>query len=99
VDSDQSHLAPKAVLTAVVKRVDLVVYEGAQDVIQGRLQGGHLTQGLKEGGITYAPVRLDFPGKQEALRRLEELKAKIISGELQVPTHPDQLQAAGKGPP
>jgi basic membrane protein A len=86
VDSDPSHLAPKAVLSAVVKRVDLVVYEAVRDQQQGRFQGGSLSLGLREGGITYAPVRLDFPGKAEALRTLEELKAKIIAGELQVPT-------------
>jgi basic membrane protein A len=89
VDSDPSHLAPKAVLSAVVKRVDLVVYEAVRDRLQERFQGGNLTLGLKEGGIAYAPVRLDFPGKQDALRTLEELKAKIISGEIKVPTHPD----------
>lgn len=101
VDSDPSHLAPKAVLSAVVKRVDLVVYEAVRDQVRGRFQGGNVSLGLKEGGITYAPVRLDFPGKDAALARLEELKAKIISGELQVPTHPDQLQSpnAANGKP
>jgi basic membrane protein A len=94
VDSDPSHLAPKAVLSAVVKRVDLVVYEAIRDQVQGRFQGGNLSLGLKEGGITYAPVRLDIPAKEQALRTLEELKAKIISGDIKVPTHPDQLGAA-----
>ncbi|HYO51491.1 BMP family ABC transporter substrate-binding protein [Archangium sp.] len=98
VDSDPSHLAPKAVLSAVVKRVDLVVYEAVRDRVQGRFEGGNLSLGLKEGGITYAPVRLDFPDKDEALRKLEELKAKIISGEIKVPTHPDQLRPATNGP-
>lgn len=101
VDSDPSHLAPRAVLSAVVKRVDLVVYETIRDQVQGHFQGGNLSLGLKEGGITYAPVRLDTPNKEQALRTLEELKAKIISGAIQVPTHPDQLKAirAGTGNP
>ncbi len=94
VDSDPSHLAPKAVLSAVVKRVDLVVYEAVKDQMHGRFQGGNLSLGLREGGITYAPVRLDFPGKDDALRKLEELKAKIIAGEIKVPTHPEQLEPA-----
>ncbi|WNG19696.1 BMP family protein [Cystobacter fuscus] len=93
VDSDPSHLAPKAVLSAVIKRVDLVVYEAVRDQVRGQFRGGTQTLGLKEGGIAYAPVRLDFPGKDEALRTLESLKAKIIAGEIQVPTHPSQLTA------
>jgi basic membrane protein A len=98
VDSDPSHLAPKAVLSAVIKRVDLVVYEAVRDQVRGQFRGGSQALGLKEGGIAYAPVRLDFPGKDEALRTLESLKAKIITGELQVPTHPDQLKASKPRP-
>ena len=89
VDSDPSHLAPEAVLSAVVKHVDLVVYEAIREQRQGRFQGGNVSLGLKEGGMGLAPVRLDFPGKEEALRTVEALRARIISGELKVPTQPE----------
>jgi basic membrane protein A len=98
VDSDQSHLAPEAVLTSMLKRVDLGVYEAVRDLSQGKLEGGDVTLGLKEGGVTYAPVRVDFPGKAEALQKVEELRAKIVSGELQVPTNPAQLTGAPAKP-
>ncbi|MBM7114516.1 BMP family lipoprotein [Archangium primigenium] len=91
VDSDPSHLAPQAVLSAVVKRVDRVVYEAVKDERAGTFQGGTQNLGLKEGGITLAPVRLDFPGKAEALGALADFQAKIIAGDIRVPTHPDQL--------
>ncbi len=98
VDSDQSHVAPEAVLTSMIKRVDLGVYEAVRDLAEGKLQGGDVVLGLKEGGVTYAPVRVDFPGKAEALQKVEELRGKIVSGELQVPTHPSQLTAAPAKP-
>ncbi|MFE8602559.1 BMP family ABC transporter substrate-binding protein [Archangium violaceum] len=98
VDSDQSHLAPEAVLTSMLKRVDLGVYEAVRDLSQGKLEGGDVVLGLKEGGVTYAPVRVDFPGKTEALQKVEELRAKVVSGEIQVPTHPSQLTAAPAKP-
>ena len=98
VDSDQSHLAPEAVLTSMLKRVDLGVYEAVRDLAQGKLEGGDVMLGLKEGGVTYAPVRVDFPGKTEALQKVEELRAKIVAGEIQVPTHPSQLSAAPAKP-
>jgi basic membrane protein A len=98
VDSDQSHLAPEAVLTSMLKRVDLGVYEAVRDLSQGKLTGGDVMLGLKEGGVTYAPVRVEFPGKAEALQKVEELRAKVVSGELQVPTHPSQLTAAPTKP-
>lgn len=96
VDSDQSHLAPEAVLTSMVKRVDLAVYEAVRDLADGKLEGGDVALGLKEGGVTYAPVRVDFPGKEEALKKVEELRAKIVSGQLEVPTNPSQLAAPAK---
>ncbi len=86
VDSDQFELAPKAMLTSVLKRVDLTIYETVRDQTQGRFQAGLSTLGLKEEGIALAPVRLDFPGKEEALRKVDALKAKIIAGELKLPT-------------
>ncbi|HYH98624.1 BMP family ABC transporter substrate-binding protein [Hyalangium sp.] len=99
VDSDQFHLAPKAMLTTVLKRVDLTIYEGVRDRVQGRFQGGAQVLGVKEGGIALAPVRLDFPGKEEALRKVDALKAKLIAGEIQIPTHPSELQKTGKPGP
>lgn len=99
VDSDQFHLAPQAMLTTVLKRVDLTIYESVRDRVQGRFQGGAQTLGLKEGGIALAPVRLGFPGKEEALRRLDELKAKLIAGEIRIPADPSELPSAGKAAP
>ena len=94
VDSDQSSLAPEAVLTSMVKRVDLAVYEATRDLSQSKLQGGDVVLGLKEGGVTYAPITLDFPNKAAALQKLEELRGQIVSGALQVPNDPSQLPAA-----
>ncbi|RKI71370.1 BMP family ABC transporter substrate-binding protein [Corallococcus sp. AB049A] len=98
VDSDPSHLAPEAVLSAVVKHVDRVVYEAIRDQRQGRFQGGNVSLGLKEGGMGLAPVRLDFPGKAEALKTVDALRARIVSGELKVPTRVEAVQAAGANP-
>lgn len=86
VDSDQSHLAPDAVLTSMEKRVDLAVWQAAHDLATGAFTAGHGVLGLKEGGVAYAPVKVDFEGKAEALRKVEALKQEIVAGRLQVPT-------------
>lgn len=94
VDSDQWHLAPKAVLTSMVKHVDLAVYEAVQDLVNGKFSGGDRTLGLAEGGVALAPVRIDFPGKAEALAKVEALRQRIVSGDIHVPTTPAKPQAA-----
>ncbi len=97
-DSDQSHLAPDAVLTSMVKRVDLVVYQAVRDLAHGSFQGGDVALGLKEGGVTYAPVRVDFAGKAAAVEKVEALRAKIVSGELRVPGELEALAAFKAAP-
>jgi basic membrane protein A len=92
VDSDQSPLAPQTVLTSMIKHVDLAVYQAARDAVQGRFQAGDTTLGLKEGGVGYAPVTLPLPDKERILGRVEELRAAVIQGALQVPATMEQLE-------
>jgi basic membrane protein A and related proteins len=86
VDSDQQHLAPEAVLTSMVKRVDLAVWRVVQEAAQSRFSNGDRTLGLTEGGVELAPIRVEFAGKTEALAAVEALKAKVVSGALKVPS-------------
>jgi basic membrane protein A len=93
VDSDQHHLAPNAMLTSMMKRVDLAVYEAARDVSKGAFTANDTVMGVKEGAVTYADVRNDFAGKAEALAKVEELKAKIVAGTLKVPSNLAELES------
>jgi basic membrane protein A and related proteins len=93
VDSDQHHLAPNAMLTSMMKRVDLAVYEAARDVAKGTFTANDTVMGVKEGAVTYAEVRNDFPNKAEALARIEALRQKIIAGEIKVPSNIAELEA------
>lgn len=92
VDSDQSHLAPEAVLTSMVKRVDLAVWLSANDLKAGTFAAGDSAMGLKEGGVTYAPIRVELAGKDALLARVEALKAKVIAGEVKVPSNTTDLE-------
>lgn len=93
VDSDQYHQAPEAVLTSMLKHTDLAVYRAVKDLTQGQFKGGEEVLGLKEGGVTYAEVRLDFPGKAEALKKVEALRQRVISGDIKVPSTTAELAA------
>jgi basic membrane protein A len=92
VDSDQYHVAPEVVLTSMLKRVDLAIYDTDHDVMGGTFKGGDSSMGIKEGGVGMAEVRLDIPNKAEALAKVEALRQKVLSGELQVPANMDDLK-------
>ncbi len=93
VDSDQSHVAPEVVLTSMVKRVDLAVYAAASDLIQGKFAAGDNVMGLKENGVTFAEVRVNFEQKAAALTKVASLRAEIIDGKIQVPANEAALKA------
>lgn len=93
VDSDQSHLAPDAMLTSMIKRVDLAVWQAASDLKDGKFTSGDQTMGLKEGGVSYAPVRVELPNKEALLSKVEALRTKIVAGEIKVPSNATDLAA------
>jgi len=85
VDSNQNHVAPGFVLTSMLKRVDLGVYQAMVAANQGSWTPGHQVMGLKDGGVDYALDEHNaglITAKMKA--KLEDARAKIISGEIVV---------------
>jgi basic membrane protein A len=54
VDSNQNHLHPGSVLTSMIKRVDVAVYEAFKAAKENRWQAGLRNLGLKEEGVGVA---------------------------------------------
>lgn len=89
VDSNQNYMAPGTVLTSMMKRVDLLAYDIVKSVVEGTFQGGVNKQyGLKEGGVEAAMDEHNKgPISDATLAKMDELKAKVISGEIVVPNY------------
>jgi basic membrane protein A len=80
VDSNQNHVQPGTMLTSMVKRVDVAVYQAFKGVTPG------ITNlGLKEGGVD---VALDEHNAKlvtaEMKKRVDAARADIIAGKIQV---------------
>ncbi len=54
VDANQNYLHPGSVLTSMLKRVDVAVYNAFMDVKNDKWTTGFNVLGLKEGGVDYA---------------------------------------------
>jgi basic membrane protein A len=80
VDSNQNGLHPGAVLTSVLKRVDLAVYQAFKGVVPGTA-----ILGLAEGGVGLAMDEHNAKLVTAAMRaRIEASRADIVSGTLKV---------------
>ncbi|HEY8393420.1 MAG TPA: BMP family ABC transporter substrate-binding protein, partial [Thermaerobacter sp.] len=94
VDADQSLTAPDyadVILTSMVKRVDVAVYDVVRSVVEGNFKGGPHEYGLKEDGVGYAVNDKNRSMIQDITQQLDELKQKIIDGEIQVPDTPGEV--------
>ena len=85
VDSNQNHLHPGTILTSMVKRVDLAVYEAFKTARDGSWKPGVRNLGVAEGGVGWA---LDQNNRglitPEMEKRLEQARADIIAGKIKV---------------
>ena len=81
VDSNQNHLHPGTMLTSMVKRVDVAVY----NAFKGTKGGSVNVLGLKEGGVD---VALDEHNAKlvsaEMKAKVDAAKADIIAGKIKV---------------
>jgi basic membrane protein A len=86
VDTDQDGMAPGNVLTSMIKRTDLAVETVIKDYAAHKFPGGQtVTLGLAENGVGLSPMthtKALIPA--EDLKKVEELKKKILSGAIKV---------------
>ncbi|HEY4223876.1 MAG TPA: BMP family ABC transporter substrate-binding protein [Myxococcota bacterium] len=86
VDSDQQALAPGHVLTSMVKRVDVAVFDTIKSVKDNTWTGGVHRFDLASDGVAYV-----YDDKNKALipdavhTKLDALKAQIVAGTIKVP--------------
>jgi basic membrane protein A len=85
VDSNQNHIHPGTILTSMVKRVDLAVYEAFKTARDGTWKAGVRNLGVAEGGVGYS---LDQHNRSlitpEMERRLQQAHADIVAGKIKV---------------
>jgi basic membrane protein A len=92
VDSDQDALAKGKILTSVLKKVDVAVYELAEDAINEKLPAGTKELGLREGGIALTPFTYSRAVVRPAMiARIKALRDGIIAGRIVPPATREQL--------
>jgi basic membrane protein A and related proteins len=84
VDSDQYFYAEKAVITSMMKNVDVAIYQTIKEFVEnGKLESGKKELGLKEGGIGLAPIRVISLSNADQ-QQIEMWKEKLVNGDLKI---------------
>ena len=88
VDSNQNWIKPGTILTSMMKRVDVAVYQTCSEYVKNNFKAGVFRFGLKDKGVDYA---IDEHNKklisETEKKKLEDIRKEIISGKIQVPDY------------
>lgn len=86
VDSDQDYIAQGNILTSMMKRVDVSVFDLVNALKDGKIKDlKTMTLGLKENGIQLSEMKYTKDKiSPEYLTKLEQIKKDIIDGKIKV---------------
>ncbi len=88
VDSNQNWMKPGFILTSMLKRVDVAVYDTIKEAKEGKFQAGAVQFGLKNNGVGYALDQYnDKLLPADIRKKADDLKAQIIAGKIAVPDY------------
>jgi basic membrane protein A len=85
VDSNQDSEVPGKIITSILKRVDVAIFNVTKEGLEGDFKGGVTTLGLKDNGMetTNFEFSKDLIG-EENLEKLEDIKKDLISGKIEI---------------
>lgn len=85
VDADQDYIVEGKILTSMMKNCDVVAYSFIERILNGDFAAGDVVFDLDNNGMGLSPMTYtkDLIGADN-LKALEEIRAKIISGEIEV---------------
>jgi basic membrane protein A and related proteins len=88
VDADQYDEMPETVVTSMIKRGDVAVFDIVREVVEGRFVGGMRVFGLAENGVDYVHDGPHAAGIPDPVKqKVEALRADVVSGRVAVPNH------------
>lgn len=97
VDSNQNHIRPGRVLTSMLKRVDQAVSDVIREASAGQFKAGTRYFGIKDKGVDYAVDEHNEALIAPHRAKLEEVRRKIIAGEIKVPDYYEEAKAGDRG--
>lgn len=88
VDSNQNWVKPGLILTSMLKRVDVAVFQAIKDASAGKFKGGEQRFGLKNEGVDYALDKYNASLMTAEIRgKVDAMKKQIIAGKIRVPDY------------
>ncbi len=92
VGGNQNAIEPDFIVATSIRNVDEMVYNEVKSFIEGTWKQGVHISGIKEGSVGYSVENSNIMLPEEILAVVEDVKAKIVSGELVPCNDADKLE-------
>lgn len=86
VNLNQNSIAPDYIMASMLKKLDSCAYHAIASIVENTYTGENQMLGLSDGGVDVTVEGSNIKVTEDMIARLEELKQKIIAGEIQVPS-------------
>jgi basic membrane protein A len=88
VDADQYDEMPGTVVTSMIKRADVAVFDVVHDIVDGRFVAGMREFGLSDDGVGYVDSGPHASGIPEEVKaKVAKLRAEVVARRVIVPSH------------
>ena len=91
---DQSYLSPEFVLTSAQYNVDKLMEKAYNDIVNGNFEGKVIEGGMADGvvALVYGDAAFNPSVPEDLQAQLNDVIAKITSGEMEIVGNPNDLQ-------
>lgn len=86
VNLNQNSIDPDHIMASMLKRLDNCAYHSIESVVNDTYTGENQVLGLKDGGVDCTVEGSNIQVSDDILKQLDEIKEKIIAGEIEVPS-------------
>ncbi len=92
-DVNQNWIDPDHIVLSAQRQLDVVVYNTIKDLMNGVWEPGLHPLGLAEGAVGYTLEDSNIEVPDAVVQQIEDMKAKVISGELVIPSEIEGVDA------
>lgn len=93
VGGNQNYIDPDRIIGTALRNVHQLIFDQAKKISDGTWEAGAYNWGIKEDAVGYDLKDSNVELPQDIIDKVEDVKAKIVAGELQLPSTIEELDS------
>lgn len=93
IGSSRATVDPERSLVTSVKRIDALIYQEIENLVNGTWKAGVTVKGIKEGVCDYSRDGINTEIPEDIITKAEEVRQQYLDGKFKLPEDPNELDA------